>query len=251
MVIDFFKPGRSILHRFDPRAKLLMLAVFVSCFFLPVQLWVMAIYLACLVVLIIACLGLAELGRSLAAIAPVLLIICVLTPVFRRGGAAFWSPFGFPLLTSEGLSEALRLLLRFTGLTLSFFIVFRTLDMNDLILALRWFGLPFRVALIIIVSLRFIPSLFVVYKNVQDAHTLRASRGKKAGFFQRTLPVLTSVVIQAIRSIPSLAMALETRGFGRGGRRTEYRILPMGLGFGLSLAAAVLLTALLFLPLLY
>jgi energy-coupling factor transport system permease protein len=155
------------------------------------------------------------------------------------------------LLTSEGLSEAHRLLLRFTGLTLSFFIVFRTLDMNDLILALRWFGLPFRVALIIIVSLRFIPSLFVVYKNVQDAHTLRASRGKKAGFFQRTLPVLTSVVIQAIRSIPSLAMALETRGFGRGGRRTEYRILPMGLGFGLSLAAAVLLTALLFLPLLY
>jgi energy-coupling factor transporter transmembrane protein EcfT len=46
VAVDFFKPGDSFLHRFDPRAKLPLLAVLVACFFLPLPLVVSAIYAA-------------------------------------------------------------------------------------------------------------------------------------------------------------------------------------------------------------
>jgi energy-coupling factor transport system permease protein len=249
MFAEFARPGNSLLHRFDPRAKLIALVLFAAAFFLPVPVWVTALYAAVLVLIVLACLGPAELGGALATIAPVLLIICLLTPVFHRGGAVIWSVSGFALLTADGLRESARLVLRFMGLTLAFFAAFRSLDMNELILALRWYGLSYRVSLVIIVALRFIPSLFVVYRNVQDAHLLRRSRGRKAGFFQRTLPVLTSVFIQAIRGIPSLAMAMETRGFGRRGRRSEYRVLPKRSRLIASMGVTVVLAALVLFPL--
>jgi energy-coupling factor transport system permease protein len=143
----------------------------------------------------------------------------------------------------------MRIVARFAGLALTFFAVFRTLDMNDMILALRWFGLPFRVSLVLIVAFRFIPSLFALYRNVEDAHALRSGGAGRRGFFRHVLPVLTSVVIQAVRAIPALAMALETRGLGRKGARTAYRELRGGPGFVLSFAVLGLLAVVLFAPL--
>jgi energy-coupling factor transport system permease protein len=250
MTVDFSLPGTSLFHRLDPRAKLFLLAVFVSCFFIPVPLWAMAATLAVLAILIAGSCGPRELGKAVLAILPVLLVIVLLTPFVNRGGEVLWAPFGWKILTSEGLSQSLRMVLRFTGLTLAFFAVFRTLDMNDMVAALRWYGLPFKASLVTIIALRFIPTLFAVYGNVQDAHTLRRGGGRSVGFFGRSLPVLTSVFIQAIRGIPSLAMALEMRGFGRKGRRSVYRSLPTGAGVAVSWVAAGLAAAALYSPLL-
>jgi energy-coupling factor transport system permease protein len=249
MALTFALAGTSILHRYDPRAKLIFLAVLAVCFFVPGPAWVHASWVICLVVVIAACLGLRELGRALAPIAPVLAVICLLTPVFRRGGEALWQPFGVRVLTVDGLAEVLRLVTRFTGLTLAFFAAFRTLDMDEMVEALRWFGLPFRAALVLIIALRFIPTLFGVYQSVQDAHLLRMSRGKRRGFLARTLPLLTSVVIHSVRGIPSLAMALELRGFGRSEKRTSFRVLPAGMSLAVSLAATAAMSAFLIVPL--
>lgn len=61
-----------------------------------------------------------------------------------------------------------------------------------------------------------------VYVNTVDAHKLRLTVNTKlpgrwnlAARFKSMLSVLTSVLIQAVKGIPVLAMALETRGFGR------------------------------------
>jgi energy-coupling factor transport system permease protein len=121
--------------------------------------------------------------------------------------------------------------------------------MDDFVLALRWYGLPFRAALTLIVAFRFIPTLFLLSRGVQDAHALRRAGEHPPGFFARILPQLTSVFIQAVRMIPSLAMALETRGFGRSNRRTEWRTLPQGPTVALSFLAAALLAAAAYAPL--
>jgi energy-coupling factor transport system permease protein len=249
MVLDFYKPGSGLLHRFDPRAKLILLATVTTCFFLPFRLEVLGVYLAALLILVGFCLGAEELGKSLAALAPLLAVICLLTPLFRRGGSAVWSPFGVPYLTSAGILEAARLAARFAGITLAFFASFRTIDMNDLILTMRWFGLPFRASLVFIITLRFIPSLFGVYGNVRDAHALRQSPTRKRRFFERLIPVLTSMIIQAVRGIPTLAMALECRGFGRRNSRTQYMALGNGARLARHLSISALATLLLLAPL--
>jgi energy-coupling factor transport system permease protein len=249
VAMDFFSPGSTLLHRFDPRAKLLLLIAVTACFFLPLPLEVLAAYVGALSALVGFSLGWRQLGKSLLAIAPLLLVICLFTPLFRAGGRVIWAPFGLAYLTSDGASATARLLARFTGITLGFFAAFRTIELDELILTLRWYGLPYRSTLILTIALRFIPSLAEVYANVRDAHTLR--RGVESGKrpFERLIPVLTSMIIQAVRGIPTLAMVLELRGFGRANRRTEYRTLGSAQRLARHLAVGALLAAVLFAPL--
>ena len=246
MIVDFFRPGASVLHRFDPRAKLPLLLVISACFFLPISPGISAAYLAVLAVVVAAALGPRELAKVVLAITPLLLVICVLTPLFVQGGGLLWAPFGLPYITSAGLLQTARLLTRFSGITLAFFAVFRTIELNDLILALRWYGLSHRMSLVLTIALRFIPTLAQTYANVRDAHALRKSGGRREKPMERLIPVLTSLVIQAVRGIPTLAMVLESRGFGRSNPRTQYAELPGGprLARHMMAAAAIALACL-------
>lgn len=137
------------------------------------------------------------------------------------------------ILTTGGLEETGRLLCRFTGITICFALFYITTPAESFIASLRWFGLPFKAALVLNLTLRFIPSLFTLYQRVEDAHSLRRS-GESAGgrgFFgrlKRLLPTLTSVLIQAVKRIAPLSMTLELRGIGAAGRRTSYIRLPRG-----------------------
>jgi energy-coupling factor transport system permease protein len=140
--------------------------------------------------------------------------------------------FSFPIVTEEGFRTTLSMLIRFTGLTLAFFAVFRSIELNELMAALRWFGLPFSLSLLVIIAFRSIPSLGVTFRNVQDAHRLRAGplpmrRGGRRRL-AALLPVLTSVLIQAVKGMPVLAMVLESRGFGRSNPRTSHVRLKQG-----------------------
>jgi energy-coupling factor transport system permease protein len=116
-------------------------------------------------------------------------------------------------------------------LTLGFFLVMRTTTPDELVLSLRWFGLPYTVCLVIVISLRTIPMVTTTWRNALDAHRLRSDPWRRRGrrrLVDRYLPVLTSVFIEAVKGIPVLAMALESRGFGRKNPRTEFLRLKSG-----------------------
>jgi energy-coupling factor transport system permease protein len=100
-----------------------------------------------------------------------------------------------------------------------FFALLRTLKLEELVLALRWFGVPFPAALAVTATFRYIPFLADTWHEVKDAHRLRGA-GTRPG------PVLTAVMVKAVKTIPALAMALESRGLGRRGPRTSLNILP-------------------------
>jgi energy-coupling factor transport system permease protein len=230
---SFYRAGSSFLHRYDPRCKLALTVLFTVFFFLPVPLWLLAagLLFSCLAVLL--ALGGRELLSPLRTIAPLLVLIVLLTPPFHGGGAVYLRLGGVVLASAEGVREALRLLLRFTGVTLAFFGCLRTTDPEDLILALRAFGLPFSAGLAVGTALQFVPSLKTLHDQVRAAHRLRLAAGTEtpaAGLrgLRRLLPSLTSVLILAIRRIPVLAMALELRGVGRNTPRSTLRRLPRG-----------------------
>jgi len=262
MIATLYRPEGSLLHRFDSRVKLVNLLTLVVIFFLPLRLAHLAAYLAAAVALVVAVLGAGELWRPVRTILPILLLVLVLTPPFHREGTALIG--GFPLLTDLGLQEALRLVIRFTGITLLFFAYLRTTDPERLVLSLRWFGLPFGAALVISIAFQYIPNFKILYDQVRDAHRLRqaagpdggrAGRPRRTGVFRRlghSVPVLTSVLILSVRRIPVLAMVLESRGVGRANRRSTYHPLPSGRAFvcsaalGLGVEALLLATVLLF-----
>jgi energy-coupling factor transport system permease protein len=251
MTVDFFRPGHSFLHRFDPRAKLLLLVPLLVCFFLPVPPLVLTPFAAALVIVVAAALGAREILPPLKAMAPVLVFICLLTPPFHRGGGDVLALSGLVLLTRDGAQETLILLLRFFGVTFGFFAVVRTVSLDDLVLSLRWFGLPYPFCLVVIVALRTMPTLASTWRNVLDAHRLRAgppaARGRRK-IVDTYLPVLTSLLIEAVKGIPLLAMALESRGFGRRNARSVYAELKKGRPLVLDMAICLCLGVLFISP---
>jgi energy-coupling factor transport system permease protein len=252
---SFFQPGRGPLHRFDPRCKLPLAVLFTVLFFLPLRLPLLAAYLGAVSLTLWLFLGFRELLRPLRTIAPLLLLVLLLTPPFRRGGQVYLSVGGLALLSAVGLREAAVLALRLTGITFTFFALLRSTEAADLILALRAFGLPFAAGLVVSLALQYMPGLRGLYAQVQDAHRLRraedsapaargpaakrpAAKGLKAA--RALIPQLTSVLILSVRRIPVLAMALELRGVGLKTRRTSLRRLPGGRRLAWSLLAALL-----------
>ena len=249
MITEFYRPGHSALHRLDPRAKMLFLVVVLAAFFIPSAPWILLVLTAAIAAVIVLTLGPTQLVPPLKTLWPILVLITLLTPPFHRGGLPLVRVFDFAIVTSEGLDMTLVLLLRFLGITLGFFAVVRTVALDDMVLSLRWFRLPYAACLVITITLRTIPSLASTWHNVVDAHRLRSGGhggGKRRRIVETWLPVLTSVLIESVKSIPVLAMALESRGFGRRNARTTFAELKSGRPFARDMlvfaaAAAALL----------
>ncbi len=247
MNMDFYRPGTSFLHRFDPRAKLFLLLPMFVCFFLSLPVWLLGAYSVAVMVVVALSLGPRELLPPLKAIAPVLILICLLTPPFHRQGSALVRVFQVTLLTADGARETLLMVLRFFGITFGFFAVVRTISLDELVLSLRWFGLPYPGCLVVIIALRTMPSLAGTWRNVMDAHRLRAGaaeEGRRRKIVATYLPVLTSLLIEAVKGIPVLAMALESRGFGKRTPRTSFAELRSGRQFYRHIALCAALTLL-------
>ncbi|MGO9308668.1 MAG: energy-coupling factor transporter transmembrane component T family protein [Spirochaetia bacterium] len=248
MIVEFYRPGDSFLHRLDPRPKLLFLAVVLAAFFIPSSTEVLLCYTGGIIALCLLSLGPAQLIPPLKALGPILVLIVLLTPPFHRDGIPLVRIFDVTLLTADGLRVTLVLLLRFLGITFGFFAVVRTVALDDMVLGLRWFGFPYSACLVMTITLRMIPTLAATWHNVIDAHRLRSgsSEGRRRKIVQTYMPVLTSVLIEAVKGIPVLAMALESRGFGRRNARTAYAELKRGRALAgdmlvLAAAAAALL----------
>ncbi len=243
--MEFYRAGTTVLHRLDPRAKLIILVVELAAFFLPSAPWVLLLLTAFIACVIAIVLGPAQLMPPLKTLWPILILIVLLTPPFHREGASLLQVFGFTLVTTGGLNMTLVMLLRFLGITLGFFAIVRTLALDDMVLSLRWFGLPYSACLVMTITLRTIPTLGATWHNVLDAHRLRSGAPigpPRRRLVETYLPVLTSVLIEAVKSIPLLAMALESRGFGRRNPRTSFAELRTGrhlVGDVLVLAAVM------------
>lgn len=230
-------------HRFDARAKIVLLLAFLVLFFLPVRIEYLAVLLAVVLTASSLFLGFRNTLRPIRLILPILVLVLLLTPPFNREGRVLITVRQTTVLSMEGLLTAARLIVRFTGITVLFFMFIRTTEPESLILAFRWFGLPFTVALVLSIAVEYIPTIRTIYDQVQDAHRLRlaadsegcndgeSKRRRHGGFIKRmrmAVPVITSVLILSVRRIPTLAMALECRGVGRANRRTTFRTLKGG-----------------------
>jgi energy-coupling factor transport system permease protein len=243
---SFFLPGSGPLHRLDPRCKLLLALLFTVLFFLPLPLPLLGAYLGALALAIALSLGARELLRPLRTIAPLLVLVLLLTPPFHRGGQAWLRVGQIVLLSAEGALEAARLALRLAGISFAFFALLRSTDPAELILGLRAFGLPFGAGLVVSVALQYVPGLKSLYDQVQDAHRLRQAEQGAPGregplrSLRSLLPLLTSVLILSIRRIPALAMALELRGVGLRGPRSSLRRLPGGRRLAWGILASAL-----------
>ncbi len=228
MITSTYIQGNSILHKADPRIKTTVLLCMVIFFFLPVSIAAIFVIFTSLILIGINSLGSLRILQPFKMILPILIFVIILTPPFFKGGNIILMFNNIVFLTSEGVVQTIRLIFRFTGITISFYIFFSTTSINYFILTLEWFKLPYKAALIITIALRYIPSMVIIYNNIQDAHRLRTTNNGKKHFWKKlnnVFPTLVSVLIHSIKSIPSLSMALELRGIGIETKRTQFNYI--------------------------
>ena len=140
-------------------------------------------------------------------------------------------PFGAEV-SAEGLSLMLSQILRFACIAAISFPVAFAIAPGDLGVALRRLGLGDRIAVMIDLTIRFIPTLANEFAETIDAQRVRgydptARKGGPIARLKRAAPIFVPVTVGSIAGAEDTIDAMDLRGFGVG-RRTWHRQLRFG-----------------------
>lgn len=225
----------SVIHRLDPRVKLLgTILFFVSLFCInnPVGYAVALLFLT--IVIIISNVPFKYMVKGLQSIVFILLIT-VLINLFSVTGepvVSFWKL----TITKEGIVQAVYLMLRLCMLIIGSSIVTLTTTPNNLtdglekgLGFLKIFKVPVHeVAMMMSIALRFIPILLEETDKIMKAQLARGADFESGNIFKRLkayVPILVPLFVSAFRRANDLAMAMEARCYRGGDSRTKMKPL--------------------------
>ncbi len=221
---DLHLPRDSWLHRLDPRAKLWMVLLAAAAGLMFRQIGVL------LGLLILA--HLALLSAQIPAdrirwlwtrLAPLLVMILILQPLFAPGPGLDLLRLGPVRLTVAGLLDGIGFALRAAALAFVTAILLLTTDPMLLVQALVKLGLPYSWGLTAGLAIRYLPTTYGLFVTISEAQQARGWIVGQGGFLRRArsyLPILVATIIAALRLSDNLGLALAARGLGYPARRT-------------------------------
>lgn len=242
------------MHLLDPRGKL------VAVVFLIVSIFAANTFSGLFFLLAVAAsmyllvrIPAGYLVRGLKPVMVIAVLSLFLHFFFTKGGAVLirWGPF---TIEQDGLILGIFTVMRL-GLLVSFTMLI-TLTTTPLSLAgaLEYFLRPLsylklpgpEIALILTIALRFIPTLMEESDRIIKAQMARGADFEGGNIFRRArslIPVIVPLFVSAFRRADDLAVAMESRCYRVGARRTRMHELTFTLRDFLAVAAAALLAA--------
>lgn len=235
VTIGQFYPTGSIIHKLDPRTKILFTTAFVVILFFINNLWG---YLAAFILLgVIILMSKIPVGYILRGIKGLVLIILltVILNLFMTPGTIIASlgPFNISL---EGLKIATFMALRLIFLVIGTSIMTLTTSPIDLTDGMEWCMrfIPFvrryahELAMMMSIALRFIPTLMEETDRIMKAQKARGANFETGNIISRAknlIPILVPLFISAFRRADELATAMEARCYRGGENRTRMKQL--------------------------
>ena len=228
-------PGDSIVHRLDPRTKIVLVVVYIVALF-QAQSW--PGFLAVSAVTAV-CVALSRIPpRSMfKGVRPMLFIIVLtaLLNLFYTGGTPILPGW---IITWEGLSRAGQMVLRIVLLISGTFLLTYTtspIALTDglelLLKPLSALKLPVHeMTMMMSMALRFIPTLIAETDKIMSAQKARGADFETGGLIRRAkalLPILVPLFVSAFRRADELAVAMESRCYHGGEGRTRMKKLAM------------------------
>ena len=230
-----YYPASSVIHRLDPRVKLVGTLVYIlSLFFyrsLPVYMIAVA-FLAFIIVL--SGVPFRFIVRGLRPVLILLLITAVFN-MFLTDGEPIFSFWRFRL-TCEGMENAFYLCARLILLVLGSSMMTLTTTPNQLTDALEKLLGPLKriripvheIAMMMSIALRFIPILIEETDKIMKAQMARGADFESGNLFKKVkalVPLLVPLFVSAFRRANDLAMAMEARCYRGGEGRTKMKPL--------------------------
>ena len=248
-------PGTSLIHRFDPRAKILFTVLFIATIFLCKNVVSYGLTLVALLVLI--AISRVRPKVFLKGMKPIIfIVICTaLLNLFYTSGTVLWS-FGILKITEEGLWKAGFMVLRILMLIACTLLLTYTTSpialtdgLERLLRPLKKVNFPVHeLSMMMSIALRFIPTLIQETDKIISAQKARGADFDSGGLVQKAkalIPILIPLFISSFRRAEELAIAMECRCYHGDEGRTSLRQLAMAgrdwglLVFSIALCAGI------------
>lgn len=236
MIFGRYVPAQSIIHRMDPRSKLILIFLFVCVVFIANNVYTYAALIIYTFAMIL--LSKVPVRFIIAGLKPVFLLVIftlILHLFLTREGAIIFE-LGPITIYEEGLRQGIFISLRFFLLILMTSILTLTttpIEITDgletLLGPLKKVKFPVHeLALMMSISLRFIPTLMGETDKIMKAQTARGvdfSGGPIKERVKAVIPLLIPLFVSSFKRAEELATAMEARGYRGGEGRTKYRQL--------------------------
>ena len=231
-----FFPGDTVVHRLDPRTKLILMIAYISALFLAEG---FAAY-AFMFVVLVTCISISKIKPRaiLRGLKPVFIIICitVILNIFFIRGETILFQWRFIVITQEGLENAAFMAARFMMLIVSTFLLTYTTSpitltdgLERMLSPLKKIRLPVHeFAMMMSIALRMIPTLIEETDKIMSAQKSRGADFETGGLIKRAkaiLPLIIPLFISAFRRADELATAMESRCYHGGEGRTKMNVL--------------------------
>ena len=230
-------PGNSLMHRFDPRLKLVLTVAYIVLLFAasnPLGLTLSILFLA--VMYRVAKIPGKMILKSLKPILPIVLFTAVLNLFFVSGEGDPLVHFWFLSIYAEGVRYAVLMAVRVMALIAGTSLLTYTTSpivltdaIEQLLKPLGKLHFPVHeLAMMMSIALRFIPTLIEETDKIMNAQKARGAQldtGKMTDRVKALVPVLIPLFISAFRRADELAMAMECRCYRGGTGRTRLKVL--------------------------
>ncbi len=240
----------SVIHRLDPRVKLIATIVFILSLFLVDNFWgycIAGLFLAGMIRL--SHVPFRFMVKGMKAIL-FLLIFTVIFNLFLTPGEALVSVWKLTI-TREGLVVAIKMAIRLSFLIIGSSVMTLTTTPNNLTDGMESLMRPLRrlhvpvheIAMMMSIALRFIPILLEETDKIMKAQMARGADFDSGNLIQKAkslVPLLVPLFISAFRRANDLAMAMEARCYRGGDGRTKMKPLIYQIRDALAYAVLVL-----------
>ena len=230
-------PGDSLVHRFDPRLKMVLTIAYIVLLFAasnPLGLTLSILFLA--VMYKVAKIPGKMILKSLKPILPIVIFTAVLNLFFVSGEGEPLVHIWFLTIYAEGVRYAVLMAVRVMALIAGTSLLTYTTSpivltdaIEQLLKPLGKLHFPVHeLAMMMSIALRFIPTLIEETDKIMNAQKARGAQldtGKMTDRVKALVPVLIPLFISAFRRADELAMAMECRCYRGGDGRTRLKVL--------------------------
>ena len=236
LVFGKYIPIDSLMHRLDPRAKLIGLFLMIAAVFIPKSWWVfLVIALLLAVALLLAKIGIKMIVQSFKPMIMMMIFLLVINSLTIKTGDVMFTIGTFAVYKDaifNTLFVITRLLLMISITTL----LTATTNPLDLTLGIEWLLKPLEVihfpahevAMMVSIALRFIPTIIEETMRIMNAQKSRGvdfENGRLAEKISAILSLIVPLFSVVFERAYELADAMEARGYVPGEKRTRYHVL--------------------------
>lgn len=254
-----YTPYSTFVHKVDARTKIFLLIALMVMIFFKFSLWSTAIIFSALyfvlfvALMLISRVSLLDFIKSLASMWILLIFLVVIyifipNPSYNQESIAFH--IGTLNVYWDAIYQSIYIFLRLFIILMMTMVLTSTTKPMDLTYGLEWYMTPLKlikfpvheIAMILSITLRFIPTLLEETKRIKKAQESRGAYFDGWNIFKKMGQVVSLIIplfVSAIDRSEELSNAMEVKGYDPKGKRTRYHILKFGIRDLISLVVGL------------